>query len=64
LSYSLPPSVTDAANIGNVRLYVTGLNLVTWTNYLGYDPEVAGDGITQASVPVGRTVNAGIEVQF
>jgi len=63
LSYTLPTSITEAAKLGNVQLYVTGLNLVTWTSYIGFDPEVAGS-ITQASIPVGRTVNAGIKVQF
>jgi TonB-linked SusC/RagA family outer membrane protein len=63
VSYNLPASLTESLSLGNVRLYATGLNLVTWTSYIGFDPEIAGD-ITQGSIPVGRTVRGGIEVQF
>lgn len=63
LAYNLPTSLTQKLSLGNVRFHLSGLNLVTWTSYIGFDPEVAGD-LTQASIPVGRTVTGGIEVQF
>jgi len=63
LSYTLPTSLVSRLNISNVRLYVTGLNLVTWTSYIGYDPEVAGS-FTQASYPAARQISGGIEVKF
>ena len=63
LSYNLPSSVTQRAGIGNVNVYISGLNLATWTSYIGFDPEVAGDA-TAASIPVGRTIRGGIEINF
>lgn len=63
LRYSLPSSLTDQLNLRGVSLYVTGLNLVTWTEYPGFDPEVAG-GFTAASYPPARQVNGGITVDF
>lgn len=63
LSYNLPVSIVEQLNLRGVRLYVTGLNLMTWTDYPGLDPEVAGTFI-QASYPTAKQVNGGIEVQF
>lgn len=70
LSYELPGGVTDRLGIGNVRLFASAINLVTWTAWPWYDPEVATDtrdiygNITVASYPTERQVNAGIEIQF
>jgi len=40
LGYSLPKSITDRMHIDRLRVFVTGLNLLTWTKYPGWDPEV------------------------
>jgi len=70
LSYELPGQFTDRLGLDNVRLFATGINLVTWTAWPWYDPEVATSGsdiygnITVASYPTERQVNAGIEIQF
>src|SRR5690606_1889035 len=37
--YTLPKSLTTRAKIERVRLYVTGSNLLLFTNYTGADPE-------------------------
>lgn len=63
LSYNLPRSITERAGIRNLRVFASGLNLATWTSYIGFDPEVAGD-VTSASIPVGRTIRGGIEIDF
>lgn len=63
LSYNLPNSLVDQVGLGNVRLFVTGLNLATFSSFPGYDPEAAGI-TTAGSIPVARQVNGGIEVQF
>jgi TonB-linked SusC/RagA family outer membrane protein len=63
LSYSLPSTITNKMNMKNVQVFVSGLNLITWTSYIGYDPEVAGT-FTAASIPVGKVINGGIEIQF
>lgn len=63
LRYSLPASLTDQLNLRGVSLNISALNLLTFTTYPGFDPEVAG-GFTAASYPVGRQVNGGITVDF
>ena len=42
LGYQLPTRVLGWAPGGfhAARLYVTGQNLITWTNYTGFDPEM------------------------
>jgi TonB-linked SusC/RagA family outer membrane protein len=63
LGYNLPSSLTDKVGLRNVRLYVVGNNLYTWTSWPSLDPEVAGSS-TQASYPNAVQINGGIEVQF
>lgn len=41
LGYTLPKAWTDAVSLQNVRIYVTGTNLLLFTEYPGADPEVA-----------------------
>ena len=71
LAYNLPGALTRKALISNVRLYVTGQNLITWTNYSGYDPEVSADpfsatgfGRDYGVYPQARTYTAGLNVTF
>lgn len=40
LGYSLPEVLTDKLRMGQLRVYVTGTNLFTRTDYIGYSPEV------------------------
>lgn len=65
LSYNLP------INTGFLRystLYLTGINLITLTNYLGYDPEmsatpnVLGQGVDMTGEPQFRSVQVGLRV--
>jgi hypothetical protein len=44
LSYALPRRFLQARGVTGARLYVTGTNLVTWTDYQGFDPEVSSFG--------------------
>lgn len=40
LSYNLPETLLSRLKLSNVKVYVTGENLFTVTNYKGFDPEV------------------------
>lgn len=40
LSYTFPSSVLSKLKLSNLRVYVTGTNLLTFTKYPGWDPEV------------------------
>jgi hypothetical protein len=60
-----------------VRIYVAAQNLLTFTNYSGYDPEISTQsigatndpyvfrrGIDVGSLPQPRTFIAGVQFQF
>lgn len=70
LSYNIPTSLTDRIGMGNVRVYASAVNLVTWTAWPFYDPEVAFspndiyNNVTTASYPTERQVYAGIDIRF
>ena len=42
IGYSLPSDVISKGGLSKVRLYMTGENLLTFTRYSGYDPEIGG----------------------
>ena len=50
LGYTLPQGLLDRLTMTGLRLYVGGENLVTFTRYRGYDPEISSG--TPASPPV------------
>jgi TonB-linked SusC/RagA family outer membrane protein len=60
-------------DIGSLRggtIYISGQNLLTFTNYLGYDPEFSysylpyKQGIDFGKAPIPRTVKIGFKLQF
>ncbi len=40
LSYTFPKSITDKTMLSSLTLYVSGRNLYTFTNWVGWDPEM------------------------
>jgi TonB-linked SusC/RagA family outer membrane protein len=40
LGYSFPQSVTSRLNVSRLRVYASAQNILTFTSYRGYDPEV------------------------
>lgn len=69
LSYLWKPPVRW--KISGIRLYVSGTNLFTITNYSGYDPNINGfgqatllGGIDYGTLPQARTFSAGIELSW
>lgn len=44
LSYNLPKSVTTQIGIGDLQVYVSGRNLYTFTDWIGWDPEARDFG--------------------
>lgn len=72
IGYRLPESLAGRVNIQDARIYVTGVNLLTFTDYMWWDPEVnadawagnVGQGNEFYSAPQARTISAGIEFNF
>lgn len=64
LGYTLPKSLSQKAKLTTARIYLSGQNLLTITNYSGFDPEVGVNGIDLSVYPVTRTLSAGINLTF
>lgn len=69
LGYSIPKNVIEKSGFERVRLYVSGLNLLTFTNYDGYDPESRTDAGTSFgqvfySAPAAKTYSIGVNIGF
>ena len=70
--YNLPKSLVSKVGLQNLRLFVTATNLLTLTNYSGYDPEVssynvgtdAARGIDISNYPTVKTLTFGINLTF
>lgn len=43
LAYNIPSSILSKLKIRSARIYATGINLATFTDYTGWDPEVNTD---------------------
>ncbi len=66
IGYNLPSDVVSKAGLSKTRLYLTGENLLTFTKYSGYDPEIGGGvfGIDKGYYPQARTIMVGVNLQF
>lgn len=77
IGYTIPERMLNRSGKGivkNVRFYVQGQNLLTFTNYTGLDPEIApfynaqglvdGLGIDRSAQPRPITVLSGIQIEF
>lgn len=76
LGYSLPKALLKKAYIEKLRFYVSGENLLTWTNYSGVDPEfsrtesgqsyasVLSAGIDSLIFPFTRSFTIGVQLSF
>jgi len=72
--YTLPGSLLGQIGIDNARIYLTGSNLLTFTDYKWWDPEVNADFIADDSnlnlgnefysAPQARRLTGGFEVGF
>lgn len=62
IGYNLPAHITQKIGIQNARIYVNGLNLITWDKLKVYDPE--SDNSTGQYYPQARVINTGLSVSF
>jgi hypothetical protein len=68
LGYNLPKSIAQKAKFSNVRIYATAYNLLTFTKYTGFDPEVSSEltvsnlGVDQSAIPQFKTFMLGVNL--
>jgi hypothetical protein len=72
LGYNLPAALVKKLNIAGARFYVSAQNLLTFTGYKGYDPEVGRSNLTDlfsvgvdvSAYPQAKLISAGIDLSF
>lgn len=63
LAYTFPASFMERMKIANLRVYVSGRNLATFTDWLGPDPESGYNNINNL-YPTSRTIIGGVNLSF
>ncbi len=69
LTYQFKPGLAKKVFMQRASVYVYGLNLLTWTDYTGYDPEFSSSNALQpgddnGKYPKRREVGLGLNIQF
>lgn len=70
LSYKFTKDLIKKLELSSMELYLSGQNLITWTNYSGLDPEVSvansllTPGIDYSAYPKSRIFSLGVNVSF
>ena len=65
VAYNLPVKLLSNIGISNLRLYVTGDNLWTWSKRQGLDPRQSISGtVTSAYYAPMRTISGGVSITF
>jgi len=69
LGYTLPEALTKKISLQRLRLYISADNLLTFTGYDGFDPEIASGGYTTIGIdrgiyPQARTISLGANISF
>ncbi|MEL6560656.1 MAG: TonB-dependent receptor [Bacteroidota bacterium] len=73
-SYNVPAKILSRFKLNSAIIYVQGQNLFTWTDYLGFDPEVntntSGEGLNTlqgedfGTLGQARTYSVGLNIEF
>lgn len=59
--YTVPAAAVRKAHIKNLRIYVSGTNLLCFSPFKMWDPEMGGEGL---GYPVQRVFNLGAQISF
>lgn len=67
--YTIPKHVLNARGISNLNVYLSGQNLLTWSKYKGFDPEVTSGSNVQIGTdsgiyPASRSLTVGLSLTF
>jgi TonB-linked SusC/RagA family outer membrane protein len=71
LGYTFPSQSLKKLGVSSLRIFATGQNILTFTKYKGYDPEVNADPLSNTGFgrdygvyPPAKTYAVGVNVQF
>ncbi len=61
IGYNLPENILQKMRMSQLRVYLTGSNLLTFSDFKLWDPEMAGNGL---GYPLQRVFNIGLQIGF
>lgn len=61
VGYTLPKKWLHKAGVSNCRIYLSGTNLLCWSNFKLWDPEMGSSGM---GYPLQRVFNVGMNLNF
>ncbi len=70
LGYTFPNSITSKIGIEHFRIFASGNNLFTFTDYSGLDPEIGANnnpldvGVDRGFYPLAKSITGGVQVSF
>ncbi|MBO9611584.1 MAG: TonB-dependent receptor [Dyadobacter sp.] len=71
LGYNLPKAIAAKIHASQIKVYVSAANLLTWTKYTGFDPEVSRNeqstltqGIDYSVYPGSKSFLGGLSISF
>ncbi|MGG7661938.1 SusC/RagA family TonB-linked outer membrane protein [Dyadobacter sp. BHUBP1] len=71
LGYNLPKAIASKIHASQIKVYVSAANLLTWTKYTGFDPEVSRNeqstltqGIDYSVYPGSKSFLGGLSISF
>ncbi len=75
IGYTLPTNLINKISIQRARVYISGQNILTFTDYSGYDPEIGrggvfentsifNGGVDRNTYPQAKSWFAGIQITF
>jgi hypothetical protein len=61
MGYTVPEKITEKIKMKTFRVYLSGTNLLTFSKFKLWDPEMAGNGL---GYPIQRVFNLGVQLTF
>lgn len=62
IGYSLPKNIVNAIHFDSVRFYVQGSNILTWSSFKLWDPEMGSSN--GEAYPLSRSFTAGVQINI
>jgi hypothetical protein len=59
IGYTMPQNLTRKFFVSNLRIYASGTNLLRWSGFTFWDPEMGGNGL---GYPLQRVLSVGINI--
>ena len=62
VGYTLPKKIVNRIHFNNIRIYMIGTNLITWSKFKMWDPEM--NSSNGATYPLAKSVTVGLNVNL